>query len=160
VDYFEFKRWFEKHRAALKFPKDCSELEPATFSVSTLYSWTFEWYLTFFDDKYIRIWEHHNKRKLLYTSRRLQFALHYGPRVAPVSEGIPPYQHNDPVDIRIDNSQRVAHLHYGVPGPHYFQERVEGIILEEFDMFVFVKAVFKHRKSGKPIDKILGFRIR
>lgn len=160
MDYFEFKRWFEKQRAALKIPKDCAEPEPPTISVSTSYCWTFEWYLTFSDGKYIRIWEHYNKRKGLYTGRRLQFAFHYGPRVTSDTEGIPPHQHDDPVDIRIDNSQSAAHLHYGAPVPHYFQEKVEGIILEESDMFVFVKAMFKHRKSGKLIGKILGFRIR
>jgi hypothetical protein len=50
-------------------------------------------------------------------------------------------------------------MHYQAPDPHYAQESIKGLTLESLDMLAFVRAVFQHRKSGKPISEILGFQI-
>lgn len=159
MDYFQYKRWFDENRAKLKLPSDCSEIEPASFYITNQYVWTFEWHLGFPDPKYIRVWEHHMKWKGLLDSRRTQFAFHYGPVVHRDKDGVPIWQSADLVDLRIDNSEGRPHLHYGAPEPHHLEENVKGLDLEKIDMFTFIKCIFSHRKTGKPIHNLLAFRI-
>lgn len=171
MDYVEFRAWFDKNEARLVLPADCALFLPPTVNNPTSYLWTLEWVLHFTsDNRYLRIWEHHNKVAGLIECRRVQFSFHYGPLShfdangkPEVDElGVPRYMSSDPVDIRIDNScpGRRAHLHYGGPVPHYGQEQVEGMDLGKADMFRFIEAVLKHRNDGKAIAKLLGFRTK
>jgi hypothetical protein len=51
-------------------------------------------------------------------------------------------------------------MHFGAALPHIGQEKVDGLEMDELDMFSFVRAIFAHRKTGKSLDKILKFRIK
>lgn len=113
----------------------------------------------FTDNKYIRIWEDHCRVKGLQESRRARMAYHYGPVPKLDASGIPIYVATAPVDIRIDNSAQRIHLHFAAPEPHIFQENVAKLDLAKLDMFTFVRGIFKHRSTGKPLDKVLGFKI-
>jgi len=162
VDYLEFLRWFRQQKGALKFPKDCTELlSPDTHPTSSLV-WTIEWILKFTDDTYLRIWEHHTRQAGIIDSRRLGFSYHYGPLTGVNANGIPIYKRSDPVEIRVDNSLNSGevHLHFGAPDPHYFQDSVDGLILNDLGMFTFIKAIWKHRAKGQELQKLLGFRIK
>lgn len=159
MDYLKFKRWFDENAIALDCPSDCTELSPAAFQYTNLHLWSLEWILFFDDGKYLRIWEHYDKVKGLEQSRRLQFSYHYGPLVGKDSVGQPVYLSSDPVDIRIDNHKGETHLHFQAPNPHYPLKRIKGRSIESLDLFTFIKAIFSHRKSGKSIDKVLGFKI-
>jgi hypothetical protein len=75
------------------------------------------------------------------------------------ADGLMGYKSTDPVDIRIDNGCSATHLHYRSPNPHHPQSSVKGLVLDDLDMFTFVKGVFQHRKTQKPLDEVLGFRI-
>jgi hypothetical protein len=160
VDYVNFKRRFDQSYAKLKLPPDCVEQKSPTVTNVRLFSWMFDWVLVFPDDKkYVRIRESHDKVAGLALSRRLGFVLHYGPIVHQDADGNIIWQSHDPVDIRIDNSPRPVHMHYQAPDPHHVQENVKGLTLESLDMLTFVRAVFQHRKSGKPLNEVLGFQI-
>lgn len=160
MDYFEFKRDFDKKRSKLKLPTDCQELMPPSVDVASLYGWSFEWILTFADHKYLRVWEHHSKRPGLQDAARKSFAYHYGPITGQDPEGKLLRANTDPVDIRIDTSPRPVHMHFGAPEPHIQQESVLDLELERIAMFVFLKAILRHRQSRVPINEALGFRIK
>lgn len=96
---------------------------------------------------------------MIETSRRIQFAHHYGPIVKLGIDGLPLHQSNDPVDIRIDNVSAPAHLHFGAPNPHHAQASVKGLILENMDMFTFVNGIVQHRTTTQPLDKVFKFTI-
>lgn len=112
-----------------------------------------------FPDNYIQIREFHQKVAKLQESQRVKFSYHYGPIVQLEKNGIPTWNPSDPVEIRIDNSDQPVHLHYRAQEPHYSQDKVRDLALSDLDMFTFVKAIFRHRKSGHPIHKTLHFRV-
>jgi hypothetical protein len=160
VDPLSFRRKVDKAYANLELPPDCVEQKPRTIINSRLFSWTFDWLLVFkSDDKYLRVRESYEKMAGLLMSRRLGFAFHYGPIVKQNANGDVIHESSDPVDIRIDKSRGHTHMHYQAPSPHYAQENVKGITLDSIGMFEFVRAVLQHRKSGKDISEILGFKI-
>jgi hypothetical protein len=120
-----------------------------------------EWHLVFKNpESYIRIAEHFAKRSRLSVSRRIHFAYHYGPTVKSDDQGMPVREPPDPVFVRIDNVSGPAHLHReGDPTAHIPQESVKGLVLEDIDLFNFVRAAFSHRQSGRSIERELGYQI-
>ncbi len=125
------------------------------------YCWTVEVFFDFADQKHIRIWESFSKIAGLQMSRRLQWAYHYGgdeviDEAGKAVRGAP----NDPVDLRIDTCGGRVHMHYGTREPHYYQDKVDGLTLLKVQSLEFVKAVLKHRGTGEPFTKILGFSIK
>jgi hypothetical protein len=160
-DYFAYKRWFEAGHGALVRPVDCAERDGPVLTYSNQYTWEVEWLLIFANPhSYVRIRELFAKRAGLQLSRRVQFAYHYGPIVKTDSQGVPERDPADPVFVRIDNSSRPTHLHQqSDPTDHIPQSRIAGLVLEDVDLFDFVKSAFRHRQSGKPIAKELGYRI-
>lgn len=159
MDYLEFERQSNREHSSFRPPDDCAEQVGPVLEYSSYFCWTFRWSLIFTDGKYIRIWEHYSKVARLSTSHRSRFALHYGPLSGREADGEPKYAATDPVEIRIDNINNPSHLHWQAPEPHYFQDRIRGLDLGSVDRHFFVKAILNHRRSGKPIDKLLGFRI-
>jgi hypothetical protein len=116
--------------------------------------------MRFSDNKYIRIAERYEKwGGLVGLSRKNSYAYHYGDIVKSGDAGLPAYGPGDPVDIRIDNSCSPIHLHYLAPNPHYPNSAVRGLDLEDMDMFAFVKGIFRHRSSKKPINEIFKFQV-
>lgn len=165
MDYLQYKQSVETAIENLKLPTDCSRVGEPLFRPATLYAWIFEWVLEFESAKYIRVWEQYGRCAGLQESRRARFAFHYGLIPKKDGNGKILRDDGDPVDIRIDDYETgqggvQAHLHYGAPQPHYRQESVVGLQLADLEMFAFIKAVLKHRKSGKTLAKILKFRIK
>ena len=160
MNYFEFKRDFDEKRGKLKLPTDCHEQMPPSVEVASQYGWTFEWILTFDDHKYLRIREHHGKIAGLLDAVRKSFAFHYGPITGKDFDGNLLWAPTDPVEIRIDTSPHPAHMHFGAPEPHIQQESVLNLKLETISMFIFLKAILKHRQSGVPINEALRFQIK
>lgn len=160
-DYFAYKRWFETGHDAIPLPADCTEPEDPTFTYSNQYTWGLEWHLVFRNpDSYVRIGENFAKRSRLSVSRRIHFAYHYGPLVNVGDDGMPTRAPADPVFIRIDNVSRPPHLHpENDPTAHIPQEKIGTLILDEVDLFDFVKAALRHRQSGRPIEREFGYRI-
>lgn len=156
MDYLEFEKQFEERRRKIKLPPDCTEGEP-TLSAPGAFSWEVEWQIDFPDAKYLRLWEHHAKVKDLHDARREQFSYHYGPIVLNAA-GVPDRDSDDPVHIRIDTSGGTVHLHYD-NADHIAQDKIVGLDLQMLDMFSFLKAILKHRRTKKPIDKVLSFRV-
>jgi hypothetical protein len=159
VDYLEYKRHFDATHDEFEIPSDCQEIFDPSFYDAGQYSWHFKWYLKFADNKFVRIWEHFSRVPGLQESQRLHFAYHYGPVTGFGKDGLPSHGSKQPVDIRIDNSVQRVHLHFGATEPHYFQEKVERLGMEKLDMFTFINRIFKHRATGKTLDKVFGFRI-
>ena len=160
-DYLAYKRWFEGEHDALDLPADCAEPLPP-LAYSNQYTWTVEWYLVFANDPkvYIRIFEHFARRSHLQLSQRTQFAYNYAPITRSDSRGIPAYRPDDPIFVRIDNIARPPHLHPEEdPTQHIPQERIEGLVLADLDLFDFVKASLKHRQNGKPMTRQLRYRV-
>jgi hypothetical protein len=172
LDYLGFTRWVDGKQSILALPPDCVALVPHTnYRVLNSVLWTFIWVLHFTsDNRYLRIWEHHDKAAgLIGESRRLHFVYHYGPLTKfddagspEVDEmGVPRYNSADPVDIRVDNicPGGRPHLHFGGPNPHYQQRQIDGLDLEALDMFSFIAAILKHREKAVPIEKVMRFRL-
>jgi hypothetical protein len=160
VDYLEFKRSFEAELSKLKTPADCKVQEPDWEPLRVPLSWTVEMFLEFDDNNHIHIWESHDKFAGLYDSRRIAWSYHYGEITtrdehSKIVQGPP----GAPLQIRIDTCSGL-HLHYGAREPHYQQERIAGLELIDVDAFRFMKAVFRHRRSGKSLMQTLGFKIK
>jgi hypothetical protein len=159
VDYLEFKARFDQEYSKLKLPEDCTELLNSSVPTSSLV-WTFKWYLEFSDGSYIQIKEHYTKKaRMIQHSHRAAFNYHYGPVVQRTADGLPEAASANPVHIRIDTSNSPAHMHLGSPNPHYEQARVENLDMQNLDMFTFIKAVLKHRRTGASFQETLNFRI-
>jgi len=161
-DYFAYKRWFEAGHDALALPVDCVEPDPI-LTYTNQYTWDLLWFLVFTSPQsHVCIKENFAKIHGLSRSRRIAFAYHYGPTVRSDLAGIPDGEPADPVFVRIDNAGgRPPHLHReGHPTDHIPQEHISGLVVEEVDLFDFVKAALRHRKSGKSIARELGFRVR
>jgi hypothetical protein len=160
VDYVNFKARFDDAYAKLKLPPDCTEEITPTATNPGIYNWTFDWLLVFKDDnRYLRAPERYGKVAGLQLSRRIAFTFHYGPIIQRDVNGKLIWQNTDSVDIRIDKIRGEVHMHYQAPNPHYGQGSIQGLTLESVDMLKFVRAVLQHRRSGKPLDEILGFKI-
>ena len=161
MDYLQFKKWFDKHYAKLQLPADCREVQELTVTAASSLVWFLSWYLQFVDANYIRLWESYDRQsRMIGVSRRVSLAYHYGPIVQIGADNLPKHDSKDPVHIRIDNSCQPIHLHLGAPEPHYPQTRIEGLELNDLDMFRFLTGVFSHRSSGKPIQDTLGFVVK
>ena len=159
VEYLPWRRDADAKYDALKFPPDCKELHQA-FAVTNSRVWHFLWYLEFTDGKYVRVSERFDRWSGLdNASRKMSFAYHYGPIVNRGPDGLPAHQAADPVDIRIDNSCRPAHLHHQAPEPHIPQANIKGLVLDEMDGFAFVNGIFRHRCENKSLQAIFGFKV-
>jgi hypothetical protein len=160
LDYSKFRAWADKNYDNLKIPEDCVQLRPLVITPVSPRVWSLEWWLQFGSDKYVRVAERYGRFPgLADLCRRDYFAYHYGQMVNVTDEGLAGFKSSDPVDIRIDNGCAPAHLHFGSPQPHHSQSAVKGLVLNELDMFTFVKGIFHHRKTQKPLDEVFGFRI-
>jgi hypothetical protein len=160
VDYLQFKTWFDQEYTKLKTPADCSELLSPTVVPTSSVLWTFRWFLGFTDGKYIQIKEHYSKQAgLIQQSHRASFAYHYGPVVRKSPDGVPIGESINPVDIRIDTSHGPVHMHLAKPQPRYAQNQVKDLDMQDLGMFTFVKAICRHRASGKSLEETLHFRI-
>jgi hypothetical protein len=161
TDYTTFRTFVDKEYGTLTLPSDCKEIHPLDITRPTLDSWHLRWYLEFANNKYIRVAERYEKfSKMIGVSRRVYVAYHYGEIVMRGSDNLPGYLPADPVDIRIDDSCGPIHLHYSAPNPHHSQVSVQGLDLDDMDMFTFVNNIFKHRLTKKPLDTIFKFKIR
>jgi hypothetical protein len=160
VDYFTFRRDFELKLSKLKTPSDCSVQEAAWEVIAPPLGWQVEMIVDFKDRKHIRIWESYDKIAGLMISRKVQWAYHYGhtesvDTFGRALRGSP----DDPLELRIDTCSGL-HMHYQAREPHYAQEEIGGLDLQRVEAFSFIRAVLKHRKTGKPFTNILGFRIK
>jgi hypothetical protein len=162
--YGDYRAYADSQYDALVIPPDCKETLKLTFTPVNDVAWSSRWYLEFTDGKYIRAAERFQRWPgLTGIAKRMTVGYHYGDIVRRnPDDNLPAYLSTgtDPVDIRIDNSCAAIHLHYQSQNPHIFESSVLGLDLESVDMFVFVKAIFKHRETKKPLDSIFKFKIR
>lgn len=163
MDYFEFEKDFKEKIGQLKLQSGDS-LQPPIAKVSAPpFGWTIELFVRFQDGMHIRTWENYGKIAGLLDSRRIAWAYHYGPVVTgqEASDGtLVKGACSDPLVLRIDTTTIGPHLHFNAHNPHYKQEDVGGLALESVDSWKFIKAVLKHRHTGKGLDSILGFKIK
>ena len=160
MDYFSFRRSFEAALSKLRLPSDCTPQEPSWEVTAPPLGWQIEMLFDFGDQMHIRIWESYDKVAGLLISRRIQWAYHYGKtesfdRAGKAMRGAP----DDPLELRIDTCSGL-HMHYQRREPHYDQDEIVGLDLNSVQALPFVRAVLKHRKTGKPFTKVLGFRIK
>jgi hypothetical protein len=92
---------------------------------------------------------------------REHFSFHYGPTNAHRdSEGFPVRDKvGHPAIIRIDRDKYGPHIHFHDEADHIPQSRVAGMIIDDADMFDFVRAVLEFRRSGRGFDDIMGFTV-
>jgi hypothetical protein len=164
--YQEYKYAFDTNRAALHIPGDCTckppIYRPHGGELIDPKSWDFSWWLEFTDNHYIvchEIWSYRVGKK----PTRHYLSFHYGPIARRDSNGNIDRDSNNPLIIRIcRNNKEPAHLHYKNPhpAPHFEQSQVDGLVLEEADMFPFVRAVFRARAEKIELSEALGFITR
>lgn len=165
--YEDYKAAFDKKRAKLQVPADCAAkppvYRPGPGSLVDPRMWDFSWWLTFADSYYIvchEIWSFRPTKK----PTRDYFSFHYGPIVNVDASGKIDRNPSNALVLRICKSARSCeppHLHYKKPhpAPHYEQGKVQGLVLEDVDMFRFVEAVFRARKDGIELDAAMGFKL-
>jgi len=162
-DYLAYRRWFDAAYATIELPPDCAEIDGGpTFSISNQFTWTVEWYLVCANapESYIRVAEHFAKVARLLLSQRKTFAYHFGPVVGRDRDGTPLREPADPVFVRIDNSHQPAHLHPERDATeHLPQANIKGLILDDIDLFDFVRACIRSRQAGRPVAEELGYAI-
>lgn len=159
MDYFAFRKSLEKSLAKLKLPSGSHIQEPDWEVIHPPLSWNVE-VVVDFPEKHIRIWESYDKFARLQVSRRVQWAYHYGETASFDEAGAAVRgKPDDPLDLRIDTAGGL-HMHYGKRNPHYKQEEIEGLDLGSVGALDFIQAVLKHRRTGRPLNSVLGFRIK
>lgn len=156
-EYHDYKARFDANRALLDIPEDCTARIPhynATDLVDPK-SWDFRWFLTFRDNNYICCRESLTGRP----PRRHYFSFHYGPIARIDGGGNIVRDQNNPLMIRICKSRSGVHLHYRKPHPFpdYKQNQIDGLVLEDVDMFQFVRAIFHSRANSEEPHVSLGF---
>ncbi len=166
--YQDYQAAFDKKTADLEIPADCVAkppvYRPGPGSLVDPKMWDFSWWLTFKDNCYIvchEIWSHRAGKK----PTRDYLSFHYGPIINVDDNGKIDRSSSNPLVLRICKSGKSCeppHLHYKKPhpAPHYEQSKVEGLALEDVDMFQFVEAVFRARKEGIELDAAMGFKLR
>lgn len=163
--YQSYKAQFEKRRSQLRAPADCSVGVPSYRALGDFVdpkSWDFSWWLEFSDGHYVvchEIWSYRPGR----SPTRQFFSFHYGPIVKRSANGEIDRNSQNPVVLRIcKNSREPIHLHFKLPhpNPHYEQNQIGGLTLEDVDMFQFIGAVFRSRSEGIEMDQALGFTVR
>ena len=160
-EYQTYKARFAESRAALQVPSDCTAHTPQFRAIDLIAptTWDFQWLLTFTNRHYIRCREFWSCRKN--PPQRHIFTFHYGPIISEDANGNIDRHHNDPVLIRFDKKGgEPPHLHYRNPEPHYDQSRVEGLVLDDVDMFQFVDAVFRVRSGTTDFHDVMGFTLK
>jgi hypothetical protein len=162
--YTDYKAAFDKARAALAVPADCTARSPSYRVPGDLVdpkSWDFSWWLEFTDNTYVvchEIWVVRNAKPV-----RHFFSFHYGPIVRRDANGKIDRSHSNALVLRIcKNGRDPLHLHFKQPhpAPHYEQGKVVGLVLEKVDMFQFVKAVFCSKAEGIDLDNAMGFTLK
>lgn len=163
--FTEYVAWFQAELVKVPDDPDVSCIGPILRPTSSQgpVPWKLDWALLFQDGNYLRITE--NYRPLPRTrgfprGERDHFSFHFGKDPGPRdARGFPRRVLNDPGTIlRIDLDRRGPHIHFAGDN-HIPQSRVEGMIIESFDLFVFLAAVQNHYKTGKGLDEILGFKV-
>lgn len=160
MDYFEFRRTFEANLKSLKLASDCTLQEPSWEEYAPPLFWSVEAMFQFTDGKHIRIREYYSKFAGLQMSRKTSWSYHYGSTQATDADGYAVRGNpDDPLEIRIDTCSGL-HLHYQKREPHFEQNRVVGLDLNDMNWLKFVKGVLRHRQSGLPFTKIFGFKLK
>ena len=124
-------------------------------------SWDFSWWLEFTDNHYIVCHEIWSCRPGKGPVRHF-FSFDYGPIAGKDAKGNIDRSPRNPLVLRIcKNNREPAHLHFKHPHPHphYEQNRIQGLVLDNVDMFQFVKAV-RSRAEGIELDRAMGFALR
>jgi hypothetical protein len=160
VDLFEFGRNFDAELKRLKLPQEAKLQEPEIESTLPPLMWQVEFFISFQDGLCIAIWESWDKFAGLQDSRRIQWSYHYGAAARDSSGRLLQSEPDSPVTIRIDTCGGKEHLHYLAREPHYSPSSVLGLDLESVDCWQFIKGVLRHRKTGKPVDQVFGFKIK
>jgi hypothetical protein len=157
-DYQDYKARFEESRALLKVPEDCTARIPRYNAIDLVdpKSWDFCWFLVFGNNDYICCRESWAGRP----PKRHYLSFHYGPIVRVDNGGNIERDQNNPLMIRICKSKDgIPHLHYRHPHPFpdYKQSQIDGLVLEDVDMFQFVQAVFRSRSNNEELHVTMGF---
>lgn len=159
LDYFSFRRSFETSLSRLKLPADCTIQEPTWEPIDPPLGWMVTVFFDFTGRMHIRLWENYDKFAGLQMSRRVSWSYHYGQTTVTDAAGRAMQgAANDPVDLRIDTCSGL-HMHYQKQQPHLGQSDISGLALADITAFDFVRAVLRHRKTGKPLTKTFGFKI-
>lgn len=156
-EYQDYKTRFDENRALLQVPEDCVARYPHYNAIDLVNpkSWDFSWFLTFRDNHYICCRESLAGRP----PRRHYFSFHYGPIVRIDAGGTIERDQGNPLIIRICKSRGGCHVHYRQPHPFpdYKQHQIEGLVLENVDVFQFVRAVFRSRANNEDLHVTMGF---
>jgi hypothetical protein len=158
VDFFEFESLFKAKLSKLRLPADAEMQEPEVRATAPPLAWQIEFFVTFSDGTYIRIWEMYDKFAGLYASRKTQWAYHYGSPQRKNANGEMTWEPDDPVVIRIDTCSGL-HLHYKARDPHYPQSAIKGAKLADVDCWQFIKNIVKYRQAKQEVLTVFGFKI-
>lgn len=126
-----------------------------------------DWALLFPEGRYVYVSERWYPLKewpprRLRRGRRKHFSYHFGPANPKLqANGIPERdKKNNPAIIRIDCDRWGPHMHFHGEADHIQQPRVGGMVIEDCDPFVFVRAVLEHRNTSASFDSILNFKVK
>jgi hypothetical protein len=121
--------------------------------------WLLEWAFVFPGGFHWKVTEYYSKRAGKEKGIKANSSFHYGK----TSRHRDPYNFPEHLKsgcvIRIDDSEKDGpHLHYqGID--HIPQTKVDGLDIQRFDLFDFIRAVHVHRERKVPFHELLRFKV-
>jgi hypothetical protein len=165
----EYATWFWAEHAKYVLEQGAREIGPRLRPTSPCgpVPWQLKWAVLFDDGFYAQVTENYTLTKFSGQGDRKDFSFHYGQTPAIFdTDGFPIYRNlGSPAIIRIDNHRPYdppwggPHLHYNGED-HIGQHRVGGLDILKVDLFNFMEAVRKYRKTGLPFQEILNFTVQ
>jgi hypothetical protein len=157
-----YEAWFSSECSKLTIEPGLEIVGPFTSALGNPDAppWDADFAIVYPDGKYIRVSEYYRP-----LSKQLggggcldQFSYHYGPcTTTRDADGFPKFSKR--FDLRIDKDQQFQyHAHY-LGENHIPASRLPGLDFLNIDPFKFIRAIEEHRKFGKPLHEILGFKV-
>jgi hypothetical protein len=158
----EYEAWFEGECNKLALEPGLIIVGPFTDACSCPDSppWDSDFAIIYPDGMYIRVGEYYRQLPKVDGGGgcRQSFKFHYGPcSDSRDSEGFPVFSEEFELRIDIDRLHG-RHIHYEKVD-HIPEARLPGLNFDSIDPFKFIRAVEEHRRTLKPLHKILGFMV-
>jgi hypothetical protein len=162
MTFSEYELWFRNLYNHFSLEAGAQELGPFLRRTAgpAEHHWKVDWVILFADGMHLRLKETYSPRALARGGggERKHFSYHYGNTPASVGpDGFPEPKLSTPT-IRLDHDRFGPHAHFNGQD-HLKQDRIQGLQLGSAEMFVFLDAIVEHRKTQRPIDKLLGFTL-
>ena len=160
--FADYKAWFQRECDGITLESGFTHVGPILDPLpnTDFPPWGLDFAILYTDGMYIRVGEYYRPLpRHAGGGGCLQYlSYHYGPYGDPLGrDGFPVFTKD--VVLRIDIDERSKrHAHYQQED-HIPEARLAGLDFDAIDPFQFIRAVEEHRRDGKSLHEILGFKV-